>query len=196
MGISVYLEPVYRVWRMWASAHIYSYHTWSVIPSWAHAHTIHLYTQILLHVESYFFLDQCPYHPSIDIQPIALGVSNHLGLMPSPSIYMHSPSVYMPSPSIYTQSPSIYKLRSNRIWGRNFFYIDPIALGELFLLGLMPTPSIYTHKAIRCLRLVGSIELQVSFAIEPYKRNSVLQKRPIISRSLLVVATPYRVRYD
>ena len=123
------------------------------------------------------------------IEPIARGVSFHLGLMPSRSIYK-------PTPSIYMQSQSIYKLRSNRIWGRNFFYIDPIALGELLLFGLMPTPSIYTHKAIRCLRLVGSIELQVSFAIEPYKRDSILQKRPVISRSLLVVATPYRVRYD
>jgi len=28
--------------------------------------------------------------------------------------------------------------------------------------------------------LVGSIKLQVSFAKEPYKRNHILQKRPII----------------
>jgi len=30
------------------------------------------------------------------------------------------------------------------------------------------------------LRLVGSIKLQVSFAKEPYKRDYILQKRPII----------------
>jgi len=41
------------------------------------------------------------------------------------------------------------------------------------------------------LRLVGSLKLQVSFAEEPYKRDDILQKRPIISRSLLIVATPY-----
>ena len=41
------------------------------------------------------------------------------------------------------------------------------------------------------LRLVGSIKLQVSFAKESYKRDYILQKRPIIFRSLLIVATPH-----
>ena len=41
------------------------------------------------------------------------------------------------------------------------------------------------------LRLVGSLKLQVSFANEPYKRDYILQKRPIFLRSLLSVATPY-----
>ena len=39
------------------------------------------------------------------------------------------------------------------------------------------------------LRLVGSLNLQVSFAKEPYKRDDILQKRPIIFRSLLIVTT-------
>jgi len=41
--------------------------------------------------------------------------------------------------------------------------------------------------------LVGSIELQVSFAKEPYKRDFILQKRPIILSILLSVATPYEL---
>jgi len=41
------------------------------------------------------------------------------------------------------------------------------------------------------LRLVGSLKLQVSFAKEPYKRDYFLQKRPIIVRSLLILAAPY-----
>jgi len=41
------------------------------------------------------------------------------------------------------------------------------------------------------LRLVGSLKLQVSFAKEPYKRDDILQKRPIILSILLIVATPY-----
>jgi len=41
------------------------------------------------------------------------------------------------------------------------------------------------------LRLVGSIKLYVSFAKEPYKRDDILQKRPIILLILLTVATPY-----
>jgi len=43
------------------------------------------------------------------------------------------------------------------------------------------------------LRLVGSIKLQVSFAKEPYKRDDILQKRPVILSILLTVATPYVV---
>jgi len=41
------------------------------------------------------------------------------------------------------------------------------------------------------LQLVGSFKLHVSFAKEPYKRDYILQKRPIILRSLLMIATPY-----
>jgi len=43
------------------------------------------------------------------------------------------------------------------------------------------------------LRLVGSLKLYVSFAKEPYKRDYILQKGPIILRSLLIVATPYHM---
>jgi hypothetical protein len=39
------------------------------------------------------------------------------------------------------------------------------------------------------LRLVGSSKIQVSNAKEPKKRDYILQKRPIILRSLLIVAT-------
>ena len=39
--------------------------------------------------------------------------------------------------------------------------------------------------------LVGSIKLWVSFAKETYKRDDILQKRPIILSILLTVATPY-----
>jgi len=41
------------------------------------------------------------------------------------------------------------------------------------------------------LRLVGSLNLQASFAKEPYKRDYILQKRAMILWSLLIVATPY-----
>jgi len=41
------------------------------------------------------------------------------------------------------------------------------------------------------LRLGGSLKLQFSFAKGPYKWDYVLPKRPIIWRSLLIVATPY-----
>jgi len=43
---------------------------------------------------------------------------------------------------------------------------------------------------------VGSLKLQVSFAKWPYKRDYILQKRPVILRSLLIVATPYTPTRD
>jgi len=48
-----------------------------------------------------------------------------------------------------------------------------------------------SHPSMGWLRLVGSIKWQVSFAKEPYKRDAILQKRPIILSILLTVATPY-----
>ena len=42
---------------------------------------------------------------------------------------------------------------------------------------------------------ISSLNLQVSFAKEPYKRDDILQKRPIILRSLLIVATAYEYVY-
>jgi len=47
------------------------------------------------------------------------------------------------------------------------------------------------QNTMEWLRLVGSLKLQDSFAKEPYERDYILQKRPIILRSLLIIATPY-----
>jgi len=49
-----------------------------------------------------------------------------------------------------------------------------------------------TQPVMGLLRLVGSLKSQVSFAeYSPFYR-ALLQKRPMILRSLLIVATPYR----
>jgi len=45
------------------------------------------------------------------------------------------------------------------------------------------------------LRFVGSSKRKVSFAKEPYKRDYILQKSPVILISLLIVATPYECMY-
>ena len=49
--------------------------------------------------------------------------------------------------------------------------------------------STYCH----CSRYVVCVwrKLKVSFVKQPYKRDHILQKRPIILRSILIVATPY-----
>jgi len=55
------------------------------------------------------------------------------------------------------------------------------------------------HSTLRCsmgwLRPVGSIQSKVSFAKEPYKRDYILQKRPIILSNLLTVATPSHITW-
>jgi len=45
-------------------------------------------------------------------------------------------------------------------------------------------------KDMGWLRLVGSLQLQVSFAEYSFFCRTLLQKRPMIFRSLLIVATP------
>ena len=49
----------------------------------------------------------------------------------------------------------------------------------------------WMSRVMGWLRLVGSFKLYVSFAKEPYERDYFLQKKPMILRSLLTVATPY-----
>ena len=51
--------------------------------------------------------------------------------------------------------------------------------------------SVYTIYHMGWLRSVGSLKWQVSFAKEPYKRDDIPQRRPVILSILLTVATPY-----
>jgi len=57
-----------------------------------------------------------------------------------------------------------------------------------------PTCGIRFHSSLEnamgWLWLIGSIKLEVSFAKDPYKRDDILQKRPIVELMLLTVATP------
>jgi len=50
-------------------------------------------------------------------------------------------------------------------------------------------PTDGSHPIFVFHSLVGSLKLQVSFAKEPYKRDHILRKRPIIWRHLRIVAT-------
>jgi len=52
--------------------------------------------------------------------------------------------------------------------------------------------NLLCKKTTRWLRLVGSWKLLVAFAEYRLFYRALLQKRPIILRSLLIVATPYQ----
>ena len=73
-----------------------------------------------------------------------------------------------------------YVKRDSRIWRNRLKHTDKkkptYRLQEIHVRG----QNRFTHIHIRWLRLVGSLKLQVSFAKEPYKRDDILQKRPII----------------
>jgi len=62
---------------------------------------------------------------------------------------------------------------------------------SLNLVGILS--CVCLHRGMGWLQLVGSIKLQVSFAKKTYKRDNILQKRPVILSILLPVATPYHV---
>jgi len=55
-----------------------------------------------------------------------------------------------------------------------------------------PTPYITVPIIMntKCTQMVSTESLYVSFAKEPYERDDILQRRPTILRSLLIVATP------
>ena len=50
-------------------------------------------------------------------------------------------------------------------------------------------------SAMEWLRSVGSLKLYVSFAKAPYKRDDILQKRPVILSIVLTIATPYLLSF-
>jgi len=65
-------------------------------------------------------------------------------------------------------------------------------------INIMGCPRIILHvdkSPMGWLRLVGSSKLQVSFAEYHLFYRALLQKRRIILRSLLIVATPYLEGY-
>jgi len=55
---------------------------------------------------------------------------------------------------------------------------------------MYPLDCMYYCSDMGWLRLVDSLKLQDASAKEPYKRDDILQKRPIILRSLLIIVTP------
>jgi len=77
-----------------------------------------------------------------------------------------------------------HRMPSNSISFYNymlFFAKSPIMCGSLSERDLKFKESYAsTPHCTEWLMLVGSIKLQVSFAKEPYKRDAILPKRPII----------------
>jgi len=82
---------------------------------------------------------------------------------------------------LYTPTPIRLLHSANALPGRHI-YIKRKSLHTVKLLPVL-------RLIMGCLRLVGSLKIQVSFAKEPCKRDCILPRRPRISRSLLIAAT-------
>ena len=62
---------------------------------------------------------------------------------------------------------------------------------HVFMMNLHTFNTNLSIHAMGWLRLIGSLKLKVSFTEYSLFDRALLQKRPIILRSLLIVATPY-----
>ena len=105
-----------------------------------------------------------------------------LNMYPPPQ-YVSSSSTCILLLNIYTYSPVHLHLYSSVLLLLNpppqYVSSSSICTADL----------LYMH--IRWVQLAGSLKTYVSFAKEPYTRDYILQKEPIILRSLLIVDTPY-----
>ena len=81
------------------------------------------------------------------------------------------------------------------IFMHTFFWFSPSLSLSLLLFLLLHAPLVFLlfSRSLRYgwLRLVGSLQIWVSFAKEPCKRDYVLQKRSVFFRRLLTIAPPH-----
>jgi len=78
-------------------------------------------------------------------------------------------------------------------WVMSYIWMSHVTFGGGMSHVWMRHVTNIKESIMRWLRLVGSRKTYVSFAKEPYDRDDILQKRPIILRSLLLEATPYSI---
>jgi len=87
----------------------------------------------------------------------------------------------------YTSSTLVKREREYGLFYRALLQKRPVILRSLLIVGsgrvsglsLSPFKRVLDF-GMGWLRLVGFLKLQVSFAKEPYKRDHILQKRPVI----------------
>jgi len=77
------------------------------------------------------------------------------------------------------------------LWSRDHdhFFGGNRDLGHSFSIQSLNSSLCHPKQTMGWFQLVGSIKLLVYFAKEPYKRDYILQKRPIILSILLIIAT-------
>jgi len=100
----------------------------------------------------------------------------HLPTYTSTCKYIHAHTFIHPPTDEPNRPPTTHTLKDRQT------QIHPLTLTHTLLCTHTPSVSLCfrSHSRMRWLRWVGSIKLQVSFAKEPYKRDNILQKRPIV----------------
>ena len=124
------------------------------------------------------------------LQCVAVGSSLSIQLLVSIAGYPYTIHVYIYDIYIYMIYIHIYICMRHvciyDIYTYMYIYIYDIYIYETCI-HMYDCACASTCLDMRWLRLVGSLKSQVSFTKEPYNRDDILQKRPIILRSLLNV---------
>jgi len=138
---------------------------------------INTYTYTTIHPLSYSII---LLHPYICTHPSPINLRIHMNIC----IYIHAltpqPFALFPYPHTYICIHIDLCL---------YTYVSIHTFKPVYTYIYMTCTHTLVHLPMGWLRLVGSLKLYVSFAKEPHKRDYILQKRPIILRSLLIEAT-------
>ena len=122
-------------------------------------------------------------------------------------IYHHSLNIYSKSVGRFGYTQQLYTSafsNADEVCQKNPYEVATISrllriIGLFYRIWSLSHGSFaHLHRAMQMwygvATIVGSLKLEVSFAKQPYQRDVCSAKRPIILRSLLIVATPHAIR--
>jgi len=131
---------------------------------WVMSHGIHIWVMLCMspirHLSSLWVMSHCMYMSHVAYVKNVWVISNMYGASYD-SIWSYSPSfLFLSFESRHTYMSHVTHVK--KIW----------VIWNLYAAAMIAS------EAMGWLRFVGSLELYVSFAKEPYKRDHILQKRP------------------
>jgi len=179
-------------------------HRWMYIHIHIHIYT---YTYVYIHIRIFLFLSRCMY-TSVECVELCYKRDFILQKRPKETIFCCRFNLRN-CDSKNTHVWHMYGMGWLRWVGSlklkvyfaeySLFYRALLHKRPTILRSLLIAASPYVcvgHDSLQVGKMEGGTDDVVSFAKESYKRDYILQKRPAILRSLLIVATPYRSHCD
>jgi len=145
-----------------------------------------IYLYVYMHIGAWYLL-QLNEHAMSHLQMGNFIVTNASFCTWVEKGYQRCPGCLTSCRSLSAKEPLIVGLFCGKIIYKHCHLVHPNLLVSVTWL----TGKCNWNSDMGWLRLIGPLKWQVSFAKEPYKRDCILKKRPIISRSPLIVAPPY-----